>query len=914
MAIRRFDIAPLLPLLERGYTLLTPNNRSVDGILREYASDISAAESPAIAWKRPPVFAIDIYIQQLWQRAASQGIAPFSSTALLSRFDEHEIWLQLVRPSREDYPLINSQETASAASRSYRFFKQWDVAVSDSIERYRNAIDFQTFLGWSNQFEERCRELDVASLSDASRLITTHIDMLKPLLPAKVALVKFNQPPPLYAKLFEALESICEIEWIQEATQKGQLGSAFADSESISLRYQNVGDEIAACLDWCQTKAEQSPDAHIGIVVDRSGSLEPLIEEAMFAASAASNSERFEITNRLNRYHSSERLNELPGFDRALSILALNHELIDSERFCKLLQSPLTVGGQQEYAARIAFEVYLRKNAAAEIRLSHLRNLMQYEGRDYHCPILAQALLEFSALARREKSNQPLRHWLQLFGRQLQALGWPGAVPSLSERRLEKQWEQSVQRLASSSSVLGDISIGAALTKLQTFLKQSNADLHFDDRLQISLVDIEEAQDLVFDHVWMLCVDDRDWPQPINPVAFLPYSLQQELEMPGSTHQQQLDTALTQLRTLRTQTSSEMIISHHALEEELKIRPSALLASIPFAASGDAGATDGMTYQEKAKLENLQEPLKIPLQSVEEISGGTSLLSNQSNCPFRAFARNRLKATQLEQFSHGLNPIARGNALHKALENLGIKIGDSRTLKGLSSSDREELLAQSAAIAIAYLRQQHPETMTPAFARIEQQRLTALMQGFLMLEAQRTDFTIAQNEESVNWQHSQLSLNLRIDRIDRLSDGSLTLIDYKTGKHTNYRWFDERPDDMQLPLYQIAIAAEAEQIVAATLIYQLNAENIGVLGPLEVPNFGATVKVSSQAKSFAGGWSELQTSWNKIIYSLVEEFESGLLAVAPTRGYATCQYCELDPLCRVAESGGGHTPASGDEL
>ena len=105
-----------------------------------------------------------------------------------------------------------------------------------------------------------------------------------------------------------------------------------------------------------------------------------------------------------------------------------------------------------------------------------------------------------------------------------------------------------MQRFAASSAVLGAISLDMALNKLRRFFSQSNVDLRFDSRCQISLLDIEEAQDLVFDHVWLLAADDRNWPQAANPVAFLPYRVQQELGMPASSNQMQLQLALHQLR------------------------------------------------------------------------------------------------------------------------------------------------------------------------------------------------------------------------------------------------------------------------------------------------------------------------------------------------------------------------------
>lgn len=904
MPIRRFDIEPLLPLLQQGFTLLAPNNRSVDGILREYASHVTTVSNATAAWRRPSVFAIDIYIQKLWQLAASQGIAPFHTTLLLSRFDEQELWLQIVRSSIDDFPLLNSEETASSAARSYQFYKQWNVADSDSIKRYNGAVDFQTFLGWSAQFEALCRKTGVASLSDAGRLLALNVDSLRALLPEKIALVNFDQPPPLYAELFAALATTCEFEWRQEPAIEDDLLAAFSHSETVERKFSNSRDEIDACLSWSRDRSQRYPGSHIGIVIDHGRALEPLIEEALVKASVDSGVDGFAIGSSMNRLRSQRKLSELADFDNALAILGLNHELIDSERFCRLLQSPHTAGSEQEYAARLAFEAYFRRHGEAEIRLSRLRQMLLRSERDYSCPILAAALLEFSELARREPSHQPLRQWLQLFDRQLQTLGWSQAHTTKAKQRLTRQWQQCIQRLASSSAVLGNISLISALGKLQTFLTQSNVDLRFDDRLQISLVDIEEAQDLLFDHVWLLGVDDRSWPLPVNPVAFLPYTLQQELGMPATTNQQQLDTAVSQLRTLRKQTRSEMVISYHVLEEELSIRPSALLRDIPFTppAGEPAFANETSKPKTSSRLERFEDSLHIPLLPEEEISGGTSLLSHQSNCPFRAFARNRLDATGLEEFSHGLTPLVRGNALHKALEKIGREIRNAENLHSLTVSDRERLVQESAATAIDYLRQYHPETMTPSFAEIEQHRLGQLIEGFLQLELQRSGFTILHNEEAVSWRHASLTLNLRIDRIDRLQDGSLALIDYKTGRQTNYRWFDTRPDDMQLPLYQIAIADADAQDVGATLICQLNAENIGFIGPMEPPDFGASIKVSGQAKHFEGGWRELQGFWNETIYSLVEEFEAGLLAVAPTRGYATCQYCDLDPLCRIAET------------
>lgn len=922
MAIHRCDIESLLHALQSGHTLLTPNNRSVDAILREFSSFHQSSPNQPSAWPRPAVFAIDIYLQQLWQAAATRGIAPFFEIDLLDRFNEQLLWIQLLESSYDKYPLLNIEEAANSVARSYQFFKQWDLSSHSDIEQYRNAADFQVFLKWCEEFETLCDERKVASLSDANKLIISNIEKLRVLLPKHLVLVNFKQPPPLYTALFDALASTSVIEWkTQTSDHTAQnLKEALLSRQCTRTRYQDISAEIAACLDWCEDKAKENQQTHIGLIIDHGRTLEPLIDEALFRRSL-SNGDGLETAGFLNRFRGNEVLANSPSINFALTILELNNERIQTERFCKILQSANTISADTELQSRLALEIYLRKNVEAKSRLSQLRDIMQHKGRTHHCPILAKALLKFTQIGRQAKTRQPLRQWLHLFSQQLQILGWPGNKTGAAEKSHIQQWRHCAHRLSASSSVLGDISITAALQKLNAFLRQTNSTLHFDEGLQISLVDIEEAQDFTFNFAWIMAVDNRHWPAAINPVSFLPYSLQKKAAMPGCSSQQQFETAITQLIQLRKNTSEELVISYHQLEEELEIRPSALLKNVEFSSVQTSSVQTGSVQTAASKInseaklkpakniEHFQEKLYIPFLADEKIRGGSSLLSNQSNCPFRAFSSNRLNVSSLDEFSSGLNPIARGNALHLALEKLGKAYKNSDELAQLSAAEKDTMLADCVTPAIKLLRKQYPETMSPAFSALEQTRLIQLLQGFLTLEKTRSNFSIHSVEEKLSWehsQHSQLSLTFRIDRIDQIEDGSLVLIDYKTGKKTNYKWFDDRPDDLQLPLYQIAVTGKAganqkNPAISATLICQLNAESTSLFGTTDLDSIHPDIRPLSAIKAFSGSWTELQGRWNTIIYSLIKEFESGLVSVAPARGHHTCQYCDLNPLCRISK-------------
>jgi len=62
-----------------------------------------------------------------------------------------------------------------------------------------------------------------------------------------------------------------------------------------------------------------------------------------------------------------------------------------------------------------------------------------------------------------------------------------------------------------------------------------------------------------------------------------------------------------------------------------------------------------------------------------------------------------------------------------------------------------------------------------------------------------------------------------------------------------------------------------------------------------------TVPDHFTAKKFAGSWEDLLATWRREIDRLGENFASGDAKVDPKRALATCERCDLKPLCRVHE-------------
>jgi DNA helicase-2/ATP-dependent DNA helicase PcrA len=154
-----------------------------------------------------------------------------------------------------------------------------------------------------------------------------------------------------------------------------------------------------------------------------------------------------------------------------------------------------------------------------------------------------------------------------------------------------------------------------------------------------------------------------------------------------------------------------------------------------------------------------------------------------------------------------------GAAIHRVLKTYfdAIRLGRPKTTEELIDLFRQDLAA--AKIQEAYQHELY-----------ERQGL-AQLRDFLAFASSIPASEVLHTEESFEIRVGDVSVVGRIDRIDRRSDGTVAIIDYKTGKARDQEDADE---SLQLSLYAIAAEQKWGYKVGALVFHNLE-ENVPVL-------------------------------------------------------------------------------------
>jgi probable DNA repair protein len=871
--------------LRDGGLLVTASDRAARAIASAFHRARRA--EGLLAWPAPDIQDWNSFVRTARERRVLGHADP---RVLLNPMQEQAIWAQIAGSGDHAAALLEGprHRLAALAMEAHELLATYAPRLLSRAARGGWQQDAGAFSAWLDAFDETC---SAGNLLSPARLPLE----LMPLLESEAAsrppllLAGFDRMLPVQRALFDA--------W-------GNWHEAVAAEPATSVSFyeaKNAQSELAACALWCTRRLAANPQARLLVVTQDASKRRGEIERAFLENnSGADQSRRFEFSLGvpLSQVAPPKAAHLLL---RWLTAPLAEHELdwlfstgyAATARESSALQSDLLKirrrSQQQPDWTLKAFAGALQRIGAAEDSVSTATAWLNR---------VSEAQRRLADLARRPQS--PL-DWAELVPHLLESIEFAKPNPlSSAEFQAFRRWQQAVETVGSLGFDGRRVAWQDFLSALARTLDQT---LFSPESLNapILIAGPAESAGLTADAVWFLGASEDAWPASGATHPLLPLEIQRQAEMPHAMPQ--LDWDLAQTVTTRLLASAcEVNFSHARQNESIEARPSRLIVQLagppqplpPELAVPPSPPSIAVPFEDFSRI-------PFPHQTVK---GGANVLTYQSQCPFKAFATARLDAQAWEPAEACLTPSQRGSLLHEVLHSIwkgppdGIRsLADLQKLsdiKSFVSSHVQRVLQET-------LRPELRDRMPRRYLELEAQRLTALITEWLAFEATRVSFEVAETETGRTIELEGLIFKLRLDRIDQLKDGTLLVIDYKSGNVSPNSWDLPRPDDVQLPLYA-GFALDREPL-GGLVFAKVRPGETSFAGrafnatATLLPGLGKTTALARNPLT-----AEQLIDWRAAIEELARNFLVGRAEVDPRESPKTCERCGLQTLCRVQES------------
>ncbi len=872
-----YELGALAPLLEQGQLLLTPNQRLARTV--KTAWDARQVALGLRVWRPATVRALDGWLQQCWEEAVASGRCP--PRVRLNPLQERELWAQVIAEDGNEHGGYNLLQPGGAAelaatARDSLLQAGIDTRAAAVEQLFRLDADCGTFLRWLRAFDTVLASRGLATRADCLREL---LAVEAPAIVDSVALLDCNDLTQLQQACLESLAGT-----VVHVSALGEEAPFLASS------WPDRAAELAAVARWAAQTHAQDPQCRLGIILgDMQGDRETL--EYLLRREFDCLGDNY--TALPVNFSTGISLDRAPVVRDALRMLACCDREIACADILGLLVSRFTPGTFGLDDGGVALVQQLFADGRETVETGRLRGLAARGSEAGDADSLGGKLNAIHAL-RLQRARKLPSAWAEDIHPVLGIWGWPGsgALDSLEYQQVV-DWYQVLEDFAACDRVAGEIELGAALALLRRCCQSSISQPQTADT-GVQVLGTLEAAGLQFDSIWLCGLEASRWPAPLRPNPFIPMRLQREHAMPHASSEYEWRYAAGLLGQYRAG-CRQFIASYARQSDGAPELPSPLLHGHPVDAMEEtAGVPRQWTQQlHAAQVDSLDDSI-APTLAGGGHSGGSALLQDQASCPFRAFARHRLGAQVLDAPHAGLSARERGDLLHNAMYALWGGIGDSAALAAMD----DDACTRALQLAVDAALEAVPEPLRLLVGAhcldLERQRLCTLLAQWLELERNRPPFRVSVREAPREFQLGELTLRLRVDRVDSLDAGGQLVIDYKSGLCKPAHWLGERPKEPQLPLYALATGAVA---VAFAQVRARDCQLLGLGEPVGIPGVADDMARATSRYQPAEDWQELQAQWQHNLETLAAEFIGGEARVDPQPG--ACQYCGLQALCRV---------------
>ncbi len=885
--------------LTDGATLVTATRRLSRELTAQY--DLQQINSGRKAWNSPDILPWEAWLRRCWEQVAGYHENP---PLVLSEAQLLGVWHRIIsddirQNEAETEPLWNTDSSARAAIKALRLIRGWQISCDPIAGSFHP--DHRCFNRWLARFDSICLErqwIDSFQLADC---VGAQVQWFPA---APVVLTGFNEVTPQQQSLIETIQSAeIELTIVDSALE--------VETQYNCSTFEDDLSQWLAAGQWARNQLALNPSHNIAIVAPDLAKSRDTIEyalkqtlcprEIVHPSDITTLPFHLSLGAILSRYPIAQETLKL------LTTLCTRHAGIDL--ISNLVLSPFIHGSQSELGARSELDLELRQQLPFNSGLAKLIDQIHWletKNQGIHCKQLNLLLHTAADMLSTAPSKASYTYWSGFFTNLLSAIGWPGAEPLGSEEhQVGEAVRIEINRLAELDLTNEEASIGIALNCLSRQIKSHIFQVEASSE-PVQVMGIEETAGLEFDSVWFGGLVEPDWPPHTRPSPFIPISAQRAAEVVFATPESTALRARQQQQRL-LQNSGEVVLSRHLFDNEIALEPSPLVSTLNqiVANHEDIPPTLARQYNEqRPQLEIVSELQGSAVDPNTHVVGGSSLIQTQARCPRGAFARFRLGVEPLDTNDQGLDPMERGTILHLALEQIWEQIKNSNRLQEMSQTELVTLVDHC--IDHVSVRYKVSSGCGDGFFASQHRWLSATLLEWLDLEKKREEpFTVISREQKSSLNLAGLVLRFKIDRIDLFEDGTLVLIDYKSGGvNPLSEWVNQRPTAPQLPLYTIAQA----NLVSVVTFAQVRLGECQFVGVSNRESFGIDdhrFKITELSRHRTLGkafqdWQHMQEFWLQSLSAVAAEFLAGDARIDP-EGEGVCRFCETPAFCRSGD-------------
>ena len=874
-----FAAASADAVLPEGHTIVTPTRRLAHQLRTRH--DAACVAAGRRTWRTPDVVPWAEFLRRQFVLDRAAG-----NTALrwLPESQSRLVWERIVRADAHLAEVLAPAGLGAAAQRAWTLLHRY--AIPGAALDADAAVETRAFARWVAQYrrwlerglwlDPACAAASVGPFAGGQRLRFVGFDRCTPEQLAFVARVRAQG---------------VEVE-IEAAVESAALAATRVDCQDFAA-------ELETAARWLARRLEDDPRARVALIVPGLGRERAtvrrvldrvLVPAAAYTAGPAPESSGYELAAarplaaRPVVESALEWLDACVGTatPRALAGLLLGHHALD----------PL------EAHARAELELRLRRDARPVRGLGPLAAAARPHG----CAVTAGQLERVVARTRAWGGVRTPSRWAPEFAAALHALGWPGAGADSVEQQTLERWQALLAEFGAGDDVSGAVSARAAVAQLRE-LAQDTAFEPQEIDASLLVIDPDTAAGMRFDALWICGLDATRWPAPASPDPFLPRDWQVRQGVPGASAE--LAEAAARRTLLRlAQAAPEVICSVARFEDEAPLLPSAYVAALPVRLEPSLWQGRGAAqtlFETRPALDCVVDATLPAFEPLQALRGGARLLELQAACPFRAAIELRLGGSDLDEVDAGIAPAERGRLVHTVLQGFWQHARDQAALLAMGDAERATRVRELVATALAPLRETADDVRERLLA-LEARWLEARVLELLAADAQREPFTVVLVEEPRVVEVGGVQVQVQLDRVDRLADGSHAFIDYKTGASAKpSAWMGERPELPQLPLYARTVDPDRVGAVAFGVVRKGATGYAGFVR--EAGRFAGLKPFDATRAPFRehADWKALLVEWQRRLDALAREHAGGDARLAPDPGRA-CRGCHLPGLCRSSQA------------